>query len=86
MVLLGEIRGLILVTMIAAFARVISEIGASIMLGGNILGKTRTITTSISVLASQGETSKAMALGVVLMVMVFAINIIVYAATHRSKT
>ncbi|MCX6647710.1 MAG: ABC transporter permease [bacterium] len=85
-VLLGEIRGLILLTLLAAFARVISEIGASTMLGGNILGKTRTITTSISVLASQGETSKALALGVVLLFLVFAINIAVYAATHRSKT
>ena len=83
--LLGEIRGLILLTMLAAFGRVLSEVGASIMLGGNILGKTRTITTSITLLAGQGETSKALALGIVLLIPVFIINIVVYMATHKSR-
>lgn len=83
MVLLGEIKGLVLLSLLAAFGRVIAEVGVSMMLGGNISGKTRTITTGIALLTSQGEFIKASALGIVLLIIVFGINIIVYFMTHR---
>lgn len=82
--LLGEIRGLVLLAIIAAFGRVISEVGISMMVGGNIFGKTRTMTTGIALLTSQGEFAKATALGMVLLIIVFAINIASYQATHRA--
>ncbi len=83
--LLGEIRGLVLLAVVAAFGRVISEVGVSMMVGGNIFGKTRTITTGIALLTSQGEFGRATALGMVLLIIVFAINIVVYQTIHRSR-
>ncbi len=84
--LLGEIRELVLLSVVAAFGRVIAEVGVSMMLGGNIFGKTRTITTGIALLTSQGEFGRATALGLVLLIIVFIINILVYQATHRAGT
>lgn len=84
--LLGEIRGLVLLSVLAAFGRVISEVGVSMMVGGNIYGKTRTITTGIALLTSQGEFARATALGMVLLILVFAINLAVYFATHRARS
>lgn len=84
--LLGEIRGLVLLSVIAAFGRVISEVGVSMMLGGNIFHKTRTMTTGIALLTSQGDFARATAIGLVLLIIVFFINILVYMATHRAKT
>lgn len=83
LLLLGEVRALVVLSLLAAFARVISEVGVSMMLGGNIFGKTRTITTGIALLTSQGEFAQATILGLVLLVIVFGINIVVYQATHR---
>jgi len=84
--LLGEIRELVLLAVVAAFGRVIAEVGVSMMLGGNIFGKTRTITTGIALLTSQGEFGKATALGMVLLIIVFVINILVYQMTNRSRS
>jgi tungstate transport system permease protein len=84
-VLLTEIKGLILLAIIAGFGRVIAEIGVSMMLGGNIYGETRTITTGIALLTSRGEFSKATALGLVLLVVVFGVNLMVYSAMHRER-
>jgi tungstate transport system permease protein len=84
MALLGEVRGLVLLSLLAAFGRVISEIGVSMMLGGNISGRTRTITTGIALLTSQGEFTRATALGIVLLIIVFGVNLAVYHATHRA--
>ncbi len=83
-VLIGEVRGLILLALIAGFGRVIAEVGVSMMLGGNIEGKTRTITTGIALLTSMGEFARATALGIVLLIIVFGINALVYTATHRT--
>jgi tungstate transport system permease protein len=85
MALLGEVKGLVLLSLLAAFGRVIAEIGVSMMLGGNIYGKTRTITTGIALLTSQGEFTRAIALGIVLLTIVFGVNLVVYHATHRTS-
>jgi tungstate transport system permease protein len=84
--LLGEVKGLILLAMFAGFGRAISEVGVAMMLGGNIKGKTRTITTGMALLTSQGDFAKATALGIVLLVLVYIINFLVYTATHRQKS
>ena len=84
--LLGEVKGLILLAMFAGFGRAISEVGVAMMLGGNIKGKTRTITTGMALLTSQGDFAKATALGIVLLMLVFFINFLVYNATHRRKS
>lgn len=71
----GEARSALLVACITGFGRVIGEVGISLMLGGNILGYTRTITTAISLETSKGEFAQGLALGLVLLVVAFAINI-----------
>jgi tungstate transport system permease protein len=53
---------------------VISEVGCAIMVGGNIAGETRTITTAIALETSKGDFSQAIALGIVLIVIALAIN------------
>ncbi len=70
-----EVRAAILVACITAFGRVIGEVGVSLLLGGNILGYTRTITTAIALQTSKGEFSLGLALGIVLLCLAFAVNI-----------
>lgn len=69
-----EIRFGILAAIIAGFGRVISEVGAAMMLGGNIRGYTRTMTTAIALQAEQGEFAYGLALGIILMGVALAIN------------
>lgn len=64
--LMYEIRFGLIAVVIAAFARIISEVGASIMVGGNILGVTRNIPTAIALETSKGEYAQGIALGFVL--------------------
>ncbi len=58
----------------AAFGRAIAEVGASLMVGGNILGHTRILTTAIALETSKGEFALAIALGIVLLAVAFAVN------------
>lgn len=81
--LLYEVRNYTLLAIVAGFGRVIAEVGSAMMVGGNIHGKTRTITTGIALLTSQGEFAKALALGIVLVGIIFAINLTLYWVTHR---
>jgi len=69
-----ELRLGILTAFLAGFGRVISEVGISLVLGGNIRGVTRTLTTAISLKTSQGDFAHAFALGIVLLSMVLLIN------------
>lgn len=84
LMMISEIRGMMLLAVIAGFGRVIAEIGVSMMLGGNIAHKTRTITTGIALETSMGEFGRATALGIVLLIIVFGLNIMIYSATHRA--
>ena len=74
---LGEARGGVLAACGTAFGRAIGEVGVSMMLGGNIEGFTRTMTTVIALETSKGEFELALALGLVLLVVAFAINLAV---------
>ena len=69
-----EVRFGILAAIIAGFGRVISEVGAAMMLGGNIRGYTRTMTTAIALQTEQGEFAYGLALGIILMGVALAIN------------
>jgi tungstate transport system permease protein len=73
--LVGEIRFGILAAVIAGFGRVVSEVGVAMMLGGNIRGYTRTMTTAIALETSKGEFAFGMALGIVLMAVAFIVNL-----------
>jgi tungstate transport system permease protein len=59
-------RAELLTTFLAAFGRAIAEVGAIIIVGGNIRGFTRTMTTTIALETSKGELALALGLGVIL--------------------
>ena len=74
MTVLREMRHDIYFCMVTAFGRSISEVGSVMLVGGNIKGRTRTMTTAISLLKSQGIFTEGIALGVTLLVMAFIIQ------------
>ncbi|GEP12190.1 ABC transporter permease [Methylobacterium gnaphalii] len=69
-----DVRFSLVTAALAAFGRAISEIGAVLVVGGNIDGFTRTMTTAISLETQKGDLSLALALGVVLMSLVVLVN------------
>lgn len=74
MTLMREARFGLLAALLAAFGRIIAEVGASMMLGGNILHYTRNIPTAIALETSKGEFAQGIALGLVLLIMAFLLN------------
>jgi len=73
--LLREARFGILSAVVAGFGRVFAEVGVSMMLGGNIRGYTRNITTAIALETSKGDFALGIALGLVLLVMALGVNV-----------
>lgn len=71
---LQELRFSIMTVAVAAFGRVVTEVGIAMMLGGNIKWETRTITTAIALETNKGEFAQGMALGMVLLGMAFVLN------------
>ena len=69
-----EARLPLLAAVMAGFGSVISEVGASMMVGGNIRGQTRVLTTSIVLETSKGEFQQAIALSLLLLAITFLIN------------
>ena len=76
LVVLREARFAIAAAVISAFGRVISEIGISMMLGGNIKGFTRTMTTAMALEYDKGSFTLAVALGMVLMILSLGVNVV----------
>jgi tungstate transport system permease protein len=72
---LKEARYAVLAAVIMGFGRAISEVGCALMVGGNIRGATRIITTAISLDTSKGELELAIALGIILLFLALIINI-----------
>jgi len=72
---LREARYAVLAAVIMGFARAISEVGCAMMVGGNIRGATRVMTTAISLEASKGDIALAIALGIILLFVALIINI-----------
>lgn len=81
--LLSEIRIGVLAAVAAGFGRLISELGIAMMVGGNIKGSTRTMTTAIALETSKGDFRFAFALGVVLLTVALAVNLGLAALTRR---
>lgn len=71
---LHEVRFGVMAAIITGFGRVISEVGCAIMVGGNIAGDTRTITTAITLETSKGEFAQGIALGIVLVLVALMVN------------
>ena len=71
----GEARLGLLAAVMAGFGAVVSEVGASMMVGGNLRDTTRVLTTAIVTETSRGHTGNALALGVVLLALAFVANV-----------
>jgi tungstate transport system permease protein len=78
-----EARLPLLAALMAGFGSVISEVGAAMMVGGNILHQTRVLTTAIVLDVSRGDFGQAVALGVVLMTLAFLVNAVLTWAQQR---
>jgi len=78
-----EARFAMLGTVIMGFGRAISEVGLSLMVGGNIRGFTRTLTTAISLETSMGAIEQGLALGMILLFIALAVNVILNRLQQR---
>ncbi len=74
LVVLHEVRFGVMAAVISGFGRVISEVGCALMVGGNIAGETRTMTTAIALETSKGEFAQGIALGIVLIMVALLMN------------
>lgn len=74
--LILEARYGILAAIVASFGRVIAEVGAAMMLGGNIKNSTRTMTTAIALETNKGEFGLALALGLILLLVALGANVL----------
>jgi len=74
LLMIREMRSEIYFAVIAGFSRAISEVGAVMIVGGNIQNRTRTMTTAISMMRNMGDYSQAITLGVVLLVIAFLLQ------------
>jgi tungstate transport system permease protein len=82
---LKETRLPLLAAVMAGFGGIISEVGASQMVGGNIMDQTRVLTTAIVMESGRGDFGLAIALSVILMVLVYAVNLLLTMIQQRGK-
>ena len=76
--ILSEARFALMAAVIAGFGRVIAEVGCAMMVGGNIRGYTRTMTTAIALETSKGEFGFGLSLGLILLAVAFSVNILLH--------
>ncbi|MCE7003081.1 ABC transporter permease [Kibdelosporangium philippinense] len=81
--LLLEAKLPLLAAGMAGFGAVVSEVGAAQMVGGNLAGETRVLTTAAVLATSRGQFALAIAFGIVLLIIAFAVNLTVTLAQHR---
>jgi tungstate transport system permease protein len=83
LVIIKEARFAVIGAVVLAFGRAISEVGLAMMVGGNIRGFTRVLTTAISLETSQGDWELSMALGIILIFIALVINIVMNRIQQR---
>ena len=84
--IINEARYGILSAVITAFGRVMAEVGAILIVGGNIAGYTRVMTTAIALETDKGNFELALALGVILLIISLIINAILHAVQRKGMT
>jgi tungstate transport system permease protein len=84
-IIAGEAQLGLLAAIMAGFGAVISEVGASMTVGGNLRGSTRVLTTAIVTETGRGNLSFALALGVMLLALAFAVNILLTRIQQRQR-
>jgi len=83
--LLWDGRFSLLTGILAGFGRAAAEVGAVLIVGGNIRGVTRVMTTTIALETAKGELALALGLGIILMTLVFAVNAVVYLVNEGAR-
>ena len=81
--ILMEARVGVIVSIVAGFGSIISEVGAVMLVGGNIEGSTRVLTTAIVLETRKGSFDLAIALGLILLSLTFAANLVMLALQGR---
>ncbi len=81
---LSETRFAIMAAVVVGFGRALGEVGAAMMLGGNIEGFTRTMTTAIALETSKGEFELGLALGLLLLSIAFLVNLFLQLLQRRA--
>jgi len=84
-ILIKEAKLPLLAAVMAGFGGVISEVGASIMVGGNIKGYSRVLTTATVMETSRGSFDVAIALGIILLLLAYFINLILTQVQQRER-
>jgi len=84
-ILTKEARLPLLAAVMAGFGGVISEVGASIMVGGNIKGYSRVLTTATVMETSRGNFDTAIALGIILLALAFAVNLVLTHIQQKER-
>jgi tungstate transport system permease protein len=84
-ILIKEAKLPLLAAVMAGFGGVISEVGASIMVGGNIMGYSRVLTTATVMETSRGNFDIAIALGIILLLLAYLINLILTQIQQRER-
>ena len=82
---LREVRTSLVAAVAAGFGAIISEVGAAMLVGGNILGQTRVMTTTIVLETRRGNFGVAIALGVVLLVLALLVNVVLAGLGTRTR-
>lgn len=82
---LWEARYSILAAAVTAYGRIVSEVGISMMVGGNIKWHTRTITTAIALETNKGQFGMGIALGLVLLAIAFGVNLMLHILSHKTE-
>ncbi len=83
--LIYEMRVGLTTALVSGFGRAISEVGAVMIVGGNIKGKTRVMTTYITELKTMGDYSRAIAIGIILLTIAFVITTVLYNFQERES-
>lgn len=83
--LLWDARFAVTTAILAGFGRAIAEVGAVLIVGGNIAGVTRVMTTTIALETSKGNLELALALGLILMSIAFAVNLVMQTLARAGQ-
>jgi tungstate transport system permease protein len=82
--LLWETRFALIAAIVTAFSRIVTEVGCSMMVGGNILGYTRNIPTAIALESQKGAFAQGVALGIVLLLLALLLNFVLTSLRGQS--
>lgn len=83
--ILAEARLGVFIAVVAAFGRIVAEVGAVMLVGGNIEGRTRVLTTAIVLETRKGNFDLAIALGIILITLVFIVNLLMLRLQGKTR-